>query len=202
MPPDPKPLRTFIAVEFSAETQAALAACIQLLRPHIPAQAVSWVKPNLLHLTLKFLGPTPPDKVDAITTALTQALEPLTAFAVSVQGLGGFPNLKRPRVLWVGFDPQAAQRLQALNQQVEAVIAPLGFPTESRPFSPHLTLGRIRREATPAQAAQAGAALQNFRVAPLAADRVAGVAFIKSELFPSGPVYTVLERVTLRGHNA
>ncbi len=202
MPSEVKPqrassARTFIAVEFSADTRAALGGLAQRLAQATPERTVSWVKPELMHLTLKFLGDTPEAAVPKIAAALDTVANGQTAFAVQTCELGCFPNLKRPRVVWMGFDAQGVLRLGALNRAVEIAVAPLGFPTEARPFSAHLTLGRVRKEASPSQAAKVGESVRALKGMPTLTDILDSILLIKSELRPAGPVYTVLHKANL-----
>jgi 2'-5' RNA ligase len=196
---DAKPLRTFIAVEFSTQTRTELGRLTQRLAQAGPERSVTWVKPEAMHLTLKFLGETLPDQLPAIQAALDGVASKQASFTVTTNGLGCFPTMKKPRVIWVGFAKDEVARLGDLNRAVEAAIAPLGFPTEARPFSPHLTLGRVRKEASPAVAARVGEAVGAVKDVPRLADSIQAILFIKSELKPSGPEYTVLYHTGLTG---
>jgi len=187
-------IRAFIAVELDAELKATLAQVQAGLRDQVPPRSVRWVRPDGIHLTLKFLGDTPPDKVEAIQAALARAAGEVEPFTFSVSGVGCFPDLRRPRVVWLGLH-EPAGALTRLWKAIEAHVAPLGFPTEGRPFSPHLTLGRLNRDASTADARQVGQAV-TASAPGLAAihDEMAvrAVGLIKSDLRPGGAVYTRL----------
>ena len=193
-------LRTFIAVELDQELKATLTAIQARLRSAIPPRAVRWVQPEGIHLTLKFLGDTPLDKVEQVKAALALAAGEIPAHAITVGGVGCFPDARRPRVVWVGVQEPSGS-LVRLWQAVESHVAPLGFPTEKRPFSPHLTLGRVQRYASGAEVRDIGQA-----VAALAAEMagaqdemaVSSVAYIKSDLRPTGAVYTTLVEARLQ----
>ena len=191
------PLRSFIALEFSLSTRQQLGALIQQLAKAAPARVVRWVSAEAMHLTLKFLGDTAERDVPKIVTAL-EGLH-VNSFTLTTSRLGGFPNLKQPRVIWLGFDSESVAHLKKLNAAVEAAIGPLGFPTEARPFSPHLTLGRIRPEAPATQAAQIGAAARAFDSIPVLTDSITSIILMKSELRPGGPLYTPIYRADLTG---
>ena len=152
-------LRTFVAIELPAEVRAAIAAAQAELRGALGDRAgsVRWVNPAGAHLTLKFLGDTPESAVPGVEAALRAALAGTAAFDLRTGALGCFPSGRAPRVLWLGLDGDLAP-LTAARDAVEAAIAPLGWPTEARPFSPHLTLGRLRPEASPAERAGIGKA--------------------------------------------
>jgi RNA 2',3'-cyclic 3'-phosphodiesterase len=199
MPENEKAIRTFIAVEFSAKTRETLGGVTRRLALAGPERAVSWVKRELMHLTLKFLGETPTDALPKIVAALEGVAKGQTAFDVQTSGLGCFPNLKKPRVIWMGFEPEGMTRLSGLNRAVEGAVAPLGFPTETRPFSPHLTLGRVRKEVGAEQAARVGAAVRALADVPILNDSIGAVVLIKSELRSGGPLYTVLHTANFTG---
>jgi 2'-5' RNA ligase len=185
-------LRTFIALEFSTSTRQQLGTLIQQLSKTSPPRTVKWVSAEALHLTLKFLGDTTERAVPKIVTALEGLhFEP---FTLTTSHLGCFPNSKQPRVIWLGFDSESAAHLKKLNAAVEAAIAPLGFPTEARPFSPHLTLGRVRKEAGVTQAAQTGEAARALTNVPTLTDSISSIVLMKSELRPTGPIYTPLHK--------
>jgi 2'-5' RNA ligase len=194
-------IRTFIAVELDAELKATLAQAQAGLREQVPPRSVRWVQPDSIHLTLKFLGDTPLDKVEAVQTALARAAGEIEPFRFTAGGVGCFPNMQRPRVVWLGLQ-EPSGNLARLWKAVEAHVAPLGFPTESRGFSPHLTLGRVARQASTSEARDVGQAVA--AAAPhLAAIQdemdVQSVAFIKSDLRPEGPIYTRLFDAELHG---
>jgi len=194
-------LRTFIAVELDQELKATLAGIQARLRGAVPPRAVRWVQPEGIHLTLKFLGDTPLDKVERIKAALAQAAAQIPAFAVTVGGVGCFPDARRPRVVWVGVQEPSGS-LARLWRAVESNVAPLGFPTEKRPLSPHLTLGRVQRYASSAEVRDIGQAVAALSAEMTGAQdemAVSSVAYIKSDLRPTGAVYTILAEATLHG---
>ena len=195
-------LRTFIAIELDQELRTTLTGIQARLRGAVPPRAVRWVQPEGIHLTLKFLGDTLSDKVEQVKSALAQAAEQVPAFTITVGGVGCFPDARRPRVVWVGVQEPSGS-LARLWQAVESQVAPLGFPTEKRPFSPHLTLGRVQRYASSGEVrdiGQAVAALAAEMAGTQDAMAVSTVAYIKSDLRPSGAVYTTLVEARLQGH--
>ncbi|MBN1135516.1 MAG: RNA 2',3'-cyclic phosphodiesterase [Anaerolineae bacterium] len=193
-------LRTFIAVELDHELKATLAGIQSRLRGVVPPRAVRWVQPEGIHLTLKFLGDTPLDKVEQVKAALARAAGQIPAFAITVGGVGCFPDARRPRVVWVGVQEPSGS-LARLWQAVESHIAPLGFPTEKRPFSPHLTVGRVQRYASGAEARDVGQAVTALAAEITGAQdemAVSAVAYIKSDLRPTGAIYTTLTQARLQ----
>lgn len=196
MPPEPV-LRTFIAIELDPEVRDALSRVQAKFKRGAPDGAVKWVNPESIHLTLKFLGDTPVSKVSKVADAMAAAREGLQAFDLSIEGRGCFPNCRRPRVVWVAIRDLSGSRLARLQADVERLVSPLGFPTEERGFSPHLTLGRIARNVSPAAEAAVGKLVQESVVEQIALQRVTKVSFIKSDLRATGPVYYTLATATL-----
>lgn len=157
---------------------------------------VKWVRPENIHLSLKFLGDVDDAREPELLAALKQAAgsraeaRPVT---VQIEAFGVFPDYHRPRVLWAGVAPDPA--LELLQHGVEQAFAPLGFPTEARAFQPHVTVGRAGREARPRDFAELSDALANLAFA--ATVTVANVDLMQSTLQPNGPVYQVKHRERL-----
>jgi len=190
-------VRTFIAIELPPPVRDALAQAQATLRAAdaAAARSVKWVDPPSIHLTLKFLGDTPVERLDAIGAALAGAVASGASFTLSLARAGCFPTPRQPRVLWVGLGGDLAA-LSAVQTAVERAIAPLGFPTETRPFSPHLTLGRVRDDALSGARQSLGMAVTSLRLPP-ARFAVSGVSLMRSELGPGGAVYTRLAEAAL-----
>ena len=190
-------LRTFIAIELSGTLKDALRRIQGELSVEMPARSVRWVQPDGIHLTLKFLGDTPAAQVDAVKAALARAAVEAVPFTVTASGLGCFPSARQPRVVWVGLqEPSGA--LSRLQRAVEAQVAPLGFPTERRPFTPHLTLGRVQQYASGSDVRQIGEVVAaRMTAGALGEMRAAVVSYIKSDLRPGGAVYTALSEARL-----
>lgn len=134
-------MRLFIALNFPDETRRALHDASAALRDAVP-RGVSWVRPDGLHLTLKFLGEVEEARVAEVAAALGRVAAAHAPVRLVVAGVGAFPSLARPRVVWAGVDP--TPRLELLQHDVEAACAELGFEVEGRAFRPHVTLGRVR----------------------------------------------------------
>jgi 2'-5' RNA ligase len=166
----------------------------QLIRA-APQRSVRWDKPEKIHLTLKFLGDTPQEAVPRIKEALTNATRDIKKFSFTLDGLGCFPNLKQPRVVWVGVKNSGA--LIAMQNRIETHIVPLGFPKEERVFSPHVTLGRVRREASRAEAASVGEAVRARANQSFGIESISRVILMKSDLQRGGSIYTNLFTVDL-----
>jgi 2'-5' RNA ligase len=189
-------VRAFIAVELPKVTHDALAEVQARLSHHAPPGSVRWVKPENIHLTLKFLGQVPTAQIDTIALALKRAVGGLRVFPFDVRHAGCFPDLQRPRVVWVGVD-EPTGALHALQRAVESAIAPLGYPTESRVFQPHLTLGRTARDVKSADLHKLGELIASARVGLLGHVHADQIVLFQSDLTPAGSVYTALARAPL-----
>jgi 2'-5' RNA ligase len=190
-------VRTFIAIELDKSCKSELLRLQTRLRDQLSPRSVRWVQPDGIHLTLKFLGDTPVDKVEEVKAALALAAAEVGPFAFTVGGLGCFPNPHQPRVVWVGLQ-EPAGALVRLQKAVEAHVAPLGFPTEKRPFSPHLTLGRVQRYASSSEVREVGQVVVATTVGTIIEMTVDVVFYIQSDLRPSGAVYTTLLEARLK----
>jgi 2'-5' RNA ligase len=191
-------LRTFIAIELDETLRQALRTIQNKFKRQMPPDAVRWVAPDGIHLTLKFLGDTPKERVPEIEAALQRACAGFGPFEFAVEGRGCFPNYRRPRVLWVAVRDRG-QVLMRLNKAVEREVAPLGWPTEERGFSPHFTLGRVTRNADSKAEAAVGQAVEKSVVELVGLQKVTEVSLIQSELRPTGAVYRTLLHVRLPG---
>ena len=189
-------LRLFIAIELSAEIHKNLAEAVRLLRID-SGTGISWVKPENIHLTLKFLGDTPRVKIPAITQTLTQKMNQCAQcapFNLTVRGTGCFPSPRQPRVLWVGVE--APEELNDLQQAVEKALLPLDIPNEKRPFSPHLTLARINNAAE-SIVQNKYQQLLTYRESNFGQMSAEYLTLFQSTLARTGSIYTPLARIPL-----
>ena len=184
-------MRLFIALTPPAEVQRAVWGAVHPLRSReLP---VKWVAPEGVHLTLKFLGEVGEERRDELVAALRAAVAGSRPIALAVRGAGVFPDAARPRVFWAGVEPDPA--LELLADRVERGFAALGFPSEGRPFRPHLTLGRAGRSARPRDFADVERVLERMVVE--AAAVVDGVDLVQSTPGPHGSVYHGVHRERL-----
>jgi 2'-5' RNA ligase len=192
----PELLRLFVAIELPGDVLRELND-IQHGMQRDPALArLRWVRPEGIHLTLKFLGETPATKQAAIEQAMVRGVDGISSFTLHLGRLGKFGGRTSPRVVWVDVegDVETLQRLQAA---VEHELGTGGFPAESRSFSPHLTLARIPPEQAREVAGPLARAIETAD--PRGTDmRVEAVSLIKSDLRPTGAVYTRLFDAPLR----
>ncbi len=187
-------LRLFIAFDSPPEVKSeAVKIQDQLRQAHAD---VSWERPEKLHCTIKFLGDTPSELVSSVGDALDEVGRTNPPFSVQYRGTGCFPNKRDPHVLWLGIENPDG-RLKTLFQSIDSAMVNLGFKPENRQFHPHLTLGRVRSGRNQANLLKI---LENvtFESAIKATDEV---LLIKSELKPTGSVYTKIKFVTLFGNS-
>jgi 2'-5' RNA ligase len=189
-------LRTFIAIELDEPLHIALRSVQEKLKRQTPPGSVKWVGPDGIHLTLKFLGDTPASRIREIEAALEAACAGFEPFEFSVEGRGCFPNFLRPRVIWVAVRGRSSN-LTRLQAAVERTVAPLGWPTEERSFSPHLTLGRVSKGADGHTTAAVGQAVERSVVEQIGLQRVTAVSLMQSDLRSTGAVYSRLLHISL-----
>ncbi len=180
-------LRLFVACELPTAVRDALGR----LQGDLKARTTSrlrWVRPEGIHLTLKFLGEVPAAKRREIESALAAAIVDPFAFELRLGHVGGFGGRQRLRVIWVGLEGDV-EGLAGLAALVEKALTPLGFPRESRPFAPHLTLARVPDDATPEERGRLADLLGSFSAPPSAAMTVNAVSLMQSFLEPGGARY-------------
>jgi 2'-5' RNA ligase len=188
-------LRLFVAIELPGAVREALSRLQHELQRK-GLERLKWVRPEGIHLTLKFLGPTPAEKVAAIEEALAKAFEGIDGHELTTGKLGTFGG-SRPRVLWLDLtgDLELTRRVQ---ERVEVATEKLGFPREARGWSPHVTLARVRPEMMREMAGAIGPAISRVR-APAGTIPVSEVSLMRSTLRPSGAVYERLAAFPLGG---
>lgn len=179
-------LRLFIALELPHTIKNALAGYVAPLQQL--SRGVRWVKPENVHLTLKFLGDTPNTKITAIQELLATVCPNFTPLIIEVAGAGVFPNARRPQVLWVGLHDASVQ-LGKLAEEIDTQLHQLGFPRETRPFSPHVTIGRVRD-------ARIDAVVQEMLEHPFPPHEMicSQCTLMQSELHRAGSVYTPVQK--------
>ncbi|MDX1706972.1 MAG: RNA 2',3'-cyclic phosphodiesterase [Desulfobacterales bacterium] len=183
--------RAFVAIDLPERVRSALGAVQQELRS--ANFRVKWVRPASIHLTLKFLGDIDVARTEAVVEAMTLAANDSSPLVLAPRGLGVFPNARRPRVIWVGLGGQL-DLLKSLQRELEARLADLGFPEESRAFKGHLTLGRVKGKMAAGRLQEALDQLQRFESESFEVDRI---ILFKSVLQPKGAVYTKVKQVNL-----
>ncbi len=179
-------LRLFVACELPPEMRAALASLQEALREK-GAPRLRWVRPEGIHLTLKFLGAVPQEKVAAIREALAPTVQGIPPLALSLAEVGTFGDRRGPRVVWVGMEGDL-EPLARLQQRVDKALEPL-FPPERRAFSPHLTLARVPDSMGSGERQTLRELAKTIEVPPAPAVTIGELSLIRSILGPGGAVY-------------
>jgi 2'-5' RNA ligase len=185
-------LRMFVALSLSSSILAGIGKLIRTLQPD--CEEVRWVEPKSLHVTLKFLGDVPLNELPQLIRAVTQSTSQTDSFDLTLQGLGVFPNREAPKTLWIGCR-EGSEELGQLAGSVDEGLIPLGFPKEPRKFSPHLTIGRIKKQA---QGSSLSPILDDNQNRLFGSCSVSEVQIFSSELTRSGPLYDELAAIPLR----
>ncbi len=192
-------IRAFIAIELPEEVRQKLDQVEKQIQAHAgeaARRAVRWVPAGNMHLTLKFLGEVSTGNLESLSRMLQHEAGLHSGFEMTIGGLGAFPNVRRPRVIWVGSEAPA--ELTALQRAIEAETHKLGYPVEERPFSPHLTLGRISQNARPEEVTQVARALGEVNIGEIGRVHVSQLHLFRSDLRPSGAVYASLYSFPLK----
>lgn len=188
-------MRLFVAVEIGAVAGRAAALAGELRKRAdrlAPRARITWIPADRLHITVRFIGHVDAARADAIQRELSPPLD-TPPFELGFAGLGAFPRTGRPQVLWAGVSAGKAS-LQRIEQEVTARLAPLGIPAEGRPYSPHLTLARVREAA----GLKSAALFAGIEQTSLGTTRCEAITLYESRLSPAGPTYVPLRRTPLR----
>jgi RNA 2',3'-cyclic 3'-phosphodiesterase len=185
-------MRAFIAIPLTEEVHTKLALLQDRLMK--PEADVKWVKPCNIHLTLKFLGDADKDKIQRIISALKEALKTCARFDISIAGTGAFPGLSYPKIIWAGISEGKSQCI-LLQKAVEPRLKGLGFDKKALPFSPHLTLGRVRSGKNIKELINTLKTEKDFGIK--AKIPVNKITLFSSTLTPKGPIYESLEEFLL-----
>jgi len=188
-------VRLFVACEVPDDVKETIGEVIEGLRQK-SGSAVRWIRPDGVHVTLKFLGEVPTKKLPAVKLAIQEAVVGHSPFELEFSTIGTFGGREGLRIMWVGIAGDVL-RLEALVRAVNAALAVVGFEPERRPFRPHLTLGRVRDEISTRQRAEIEVAVGKSTV-PQVSWRTAHVSLMRSRLTKQGAIYEVLATFPLR----
>ena len=183
-------LRLFIAIDIPEPIKREIGELMNMLNKH--DADMKWIKPDNMHLTLKFLGSTPDTLVTEIRESLLPIVSSYEPFYITIQSTGVFPGEKHPRVLWIGIVD--SDLLKALRDRIESTLSLLGFQRDDKVFSPHLTLGRVRSQRGMISLVKELSLFRDKRFGDFLVDQV---KLMKSELKPKGAEYTCLYTIPL-----
>jgi 2'-5' RNA ligase len=179
-------IRTFIAIELPEKIIYTIKKVQEEIKSY--GLKIRWVRPENIHLTLKFLGDTKAADTENVARAVSESVTDYPPISLAVKGIGVFPGIKRPRVIWLGVSNQL-DVLTTFQKTLDEKLEAIGFPKENRPFRGHLTLGRIKSKIDPKKLNDALKEFTRFESEHFLADRI---ILYKSDLKPNGPVYTKL----------
>ncbi|PYS99087.1 MAG: RNA 2',3'-cyclic phosphodiesterase [Acidobacteria bacterium] len=184
--------RIFLAIDISDAARTVCSSHIDALRTEFPQVRVGWERPEKLHITLKFLGPTSDETLVELDRRLTSVAARYRAFRLKLGASGSFPEKGKPRVLWIGID-EATDDLRRLQNEVEQVCVSLDYEPEDKSFHPHITIGRVR------DPRDSLAVVEAHRATPIEAVEfeVRSVAIYESKLLPTGSVYSKISMLSL-----
>jgi len=191
-----EPIRSFIAIELPNELKSELTRLEARLKSD-NQPGVKWVNPDSIHLTLKFLGNIAADRTGEITRAMENAVQGISPFHLEVKELGVFPNLRRVQVAWVGISGEV-DKLSQLQKRIETALTPLGFAPETRAFTPHLTLARLRDQTPPDERQRFGQLIANTKFDTAGTIEVDAISLMRSQLTRKGAIYSQISLVELK----
>ncbi len=189
-------IRTFIAVDLPESVKEALGQVSSQLQDKLLDTPIRWVNPEKIHLTLKFLGDVSRENISMVEKILQSEASKRQAMEIGIGGIGAFPKIRHPRVIWVGVE--APSDLFDLRRGIEDGVARLGYNYDKYDFTPHLTLGRISRKASARDVRKVGKELHDFQVGFLGVARIDAVHLYRSDLQPDGAKYTRLSTAPLQ----
>ncbi len=188
-------VRSFIAISLPDELRLGLDKLQKRLKT-ANKPWIKWADPNGIHLTLKFLGDVSVDRISEISRVTAEAAREIPPFHLKTQGLGAFPNLNRVQVVWLGLGGEL-DKLGQLQQQIESALSRLGFTTETRAFKAHLTLARIRPQASPDERQGLGQLILSTKPETSYIIKVEAVSLMRSQLTREGARYSQLSSAEL-----
>jgi len=189
-------VRVFIAIELPSGVKEELSRLENHLKTRCSGSPLKWVAVDSIHLTLKFLGEIPASRLDAVRDATAASSAGVGDLSLELGSIGAFPGSSRPRIIWVGLEGDVP-KLVSLAERLDRGLQAIGFERESRPFSPHLTLARVRPDASLQAQTDIGSALTRARPPEHLRFTATEVSLMQSQLRPEGPLYTCLARWAL-----
>lgn len=183
-------MRTFIAFNFSPEINEKIAEIIKYLKTQTPDNALKWVAPQNLHMTIKFLGEVPEENIQKVKDIISASLKGISAFEIAVEGMGMYPNTHQPRVIWLGI--KGSEPLRNIHKTLDSALQTAAIPPDKRGLSPHLTIARIRRNTDKLTVQGIGKTLSQFKIDFLGKCTINEIVLYQSVLTPKGPIYTSL----------
>ena len=189
-------LRSFLAIEIPPSIQGAISSQIESIKRNFPKPAIRWVTTGNIHLTLKFLGEASPRSLDQIASSVESEINQIKPFSIPFSEAGVFPNARKPRIIWIGLNN--SKELDSIHKLIESVTISLGFQREERPFSPHITLGRVNDFFPATELGKLLTEIRSIDISLIENLEVKSVTIFKSDLQPKGPVYISTHSISLK----
>lgn len=186
-------MRTFIAVELQENIVDVVNKFLLNTMQEVKNNKVSWVKKENLHITIKFLGEIKENQVEIVEKILSEISKNIKSFEVEIKGIGVFPNLNFPRILWIGIK-DVTKSLLSLSSLVEEKLSKFGFLKENKEFTAHLTIGRVKKLIDPTEIK---AYIEKYKNIDFGKNRIVNITFFQSVLHPQGPEYKVIKKFSL-----
>jgi 2'-5' RNA ligase len=195
----PPKIRCFIAIELNQDAREQLSRIQKRLKASLPGHAVRWTPPANVHLTLHFLGDVQTDRIDLVGQILQNVGAVFSPFSLTLANLGTFPNTRRPRIVWVSVSGETERLVRLQTELGTELQKGIGFRPESRPYSPHLTIGRVKKDIAQERLHELGRHLEaaGSTVGHLTELRVERIHLIRSDLTPAGPIYSHIHDAVL-----
>lgn len=188
-------MRTFIAADFPTDILTKAGKITADLKHQLPGGAIRWVSTDKMHLTIKFIGEIPKNKIDRVKDLMTNILSDQHSFNIGIQNMGTYPHINNPRVIWLGIT-QGAPLLE-IHKKLDEALTDLKVRSDRRKYSPHMTLARVRRDTDRDTVREIGDILSQFKVDSLGTITISEITLYKSNLTSQGPEYTPLHVVSL-----
>jgi 2'-5' RNA ligase len=191
----PEKIRSFIAIPISKAIKDRILSIIRTLQQKSPTRSIKWVEPKNIHLTIKFLGDSEFVNLNRLAKQMHISLEKTRSFDLAFSKLGAFPSTRNPRVIWVGC--QINDQLTNLYQQIDQICVENRFLSDSKPLSPHITIGRVKSPLREDESLQLNDVMTGLKTVELGSQQINNFFLYKSDLKPGGPIYTPIDQFTL-----
>ena len=188
-------IRSFVAIELPPTTQEDIIWRTIHLREKYPYPLIRWVKLGNIHLTLKFLGDIAKKDLEILAGSIAHEASGIEPISISFSDVGIFPNILRPRIIWIGINSPA--RIVEFQSRIDNLTSSLGIQIEKRPYSPHVTLGRFGKSNSMLNSSNLIAELDSTIVNSIDSLKITSIKIFQSDLKPDGPIYTVIHNIPL-----
>ena len=191
----PEKIRSFIAIPISKPIKDTIQSITQILQQKCPSKSIKWVETNNIHLTIKFLGDSELISLNRLAKQIHNNLDKMKSFNLAFSKFGAFPSLRNPRVLWLGC--QINEQITDLYKLIDHICAENRFMSDSKPLSPHITIGRVKNPLSEKESLQLNDVMTSFRTVDLGSQQINNFFLYKSVLKSGGPIYSPIDEFLL-----